>query len=125
MVMAAQQHNIWVLYYGIVAGGFLGDRWLGQPEPQEPLENRSLTKYKLIIDDFSGWDLFQSLLQTLWRIADRHGVDTASVSSAAMLNRPGVAAVTRDSQTQANVAVDAATQLVQVARGALSDFGPG
>ena len=30
-------------------------------EPQPPFENRSLTKYKLIIDDFGGWDLFQDV----------------------------------------------------------------
>ncbi len=89
----AQDNNIWLLCYGTVAGGFLGDRWLGVAEPQEPLENRSLTKYKLIIDDFGGWDLFQALLQTLKRIADRHGTDIATVASGAMLNRPGVAAV--------------------------------
>lgn len=89
----AQDNTIWLLCYGTVAGGFLGDRWLGSPEPQEPLENRSLTKYKLIIDDFGGWELFQALLTTLRRIADRHGVDIATVASAAMLNRPGVAAV--------------------------------
>ena len=111
MVTLAQDNNIWLLCYGTVAGGFLGDRWLGQPEPQEPLENRSLTKYKLIIDDFGGWDLFQSLLQTLRRIADRHGVDIATVASAAMLNQPGVAAVivgARDrSHLARNVAVSA------------------
>ena len=56
-----------------------------------PLENRSLTKYKLIIDDFGGWDLFQALLRTLRGIADRHGTDIATVASAAMLTRPGVA----------------------------------
>lgn len=89
----AQDNTIWLLCYGTVAGGFLGDRWLGSPEPQEPLENRSLTKYKLIIDDFGGWELFQALLTTLRLIADRHGVDIATVASAAMLNRPGVAAV--------------------------------
>src|SRR5205807_7962667 len=31
--------------------------WLGRPEPAGPFDNRSLTKYKLIIDDFGGWDL--------------------------------------------------------------------
>src|SRR5262245_37155751 len=38
-----------ILCYGTVAGGFLSDHWLGKAEPREPLENRSLTKYKLII----------------------------------------------------------------------------
>jgi aryl-alcohol dehydrogenase-like predicted oxidoreductase len=79
--------------YGTVAGGFLGDRWLSKSEPQHPLENRSLTKYKLIIDDFGGWDLFQALLSTLRKIADRHRADIATVASAAMLTKPGVAAV--------------------------------
>lgn len=93
LAKAAQDNGMWILCYGTVMGGFLGDPWLGQPEPQHPLENRSLTKYKLIIDDFGGWDLFQALLQTLRRIADRHGSDIATVASAAMLNRPAVAAV--------------------------------
>ena len=93
LAQAAQENDMWLLCYGTVAGGFLGDRWLGQAEPQEPLENRSLTKYKLIIDDFGGWELFQALLVTLRKIADRHGSDIATVASAAMLGKPGVAAV--------------------------------
>jgi aryl-alcohol dehydrogenase-like predicted oxidoreductase len=93
MVQLAAEKNFALFCYGTVAGGFLGDRWLGQPEPEHPLENRSLTKYKLIIDDFGGWDLFQALLSTLRKIADRHQVDIATVASAAMLTKPGVAAV--------------------------------
>jgi aryl-alcohol dehydrogenase-like predicted oxidoreductase len=93
MVGLAAEKDFALLCYGTVAGGFLGDRWLGQPEPEHPLENRSLTKYKLIIDDFGGWELFQALLATLRGIADRHQVDIATVASAAMLTRPGVAAV--------------------------------
>ena len=93
MVALSQEKSFALLCYGTVAGGFLGDRWLGQSEPEHPLENRSLTKYKLIIDDFGGWDLFQALLSTLRRIADRHGTDIATIASAAMLTKPGVAAV--------------------------------
>ena len=93
VVPAALAHDMVLLCYGSVAGGFLGDRWLGQPEPPHPLENRSLTKYKLIIDDFGGWDLFQALLRCLRGIADRHQTDIATVASAAMLDRPAVAAV--------------------------------
>ena len=100
----AQDNDIWLLCYGTVAGGFLGDRWLGQAEPQEPLENRSLTKYKLIIDDFGGWALFQALLQTLRGIADRHDSDIATVASAAMLNRPGVAAVIVGARNRSHLA---------------------
>jgi aryl-alcohol dehydrogenase-like predicted oxidoreductase len=93
MVALAKEASFALFCYGTVAGGFLSDRWLGAVEPEHPLENRSLTKYKLIIDDFGGWDLFQALLSTLRGIADRHGTDIATIASAAMLARPGVAAV--------------------------------
>ena len=63
LVEACERHGIRLLCYGTVAGGFLSDAWLGKPEPQPPFENRSLTKYKLVIDDFGGWELFQELLR--------------------------------------------------------------
>jgi aryl-alcohol dehydrogenase-like predicted oxidoreductase len=109
MVDAASRHGISLLCYGTVAGGFLSDRWLGAAEPAEPLENRSLTKYKLIVDDIGGWDLLQALLTVLRAIADRHGADVATVASAAVLMRPGVAAVIvgarNRSHLQQNVAI--------------------
>ena len=39
----------------------------------QDLENRSLVKYLLIIEEFGGWTLFQRLLRVLRGIADRHG----------------------------------------------------
>jgi diketogulonate reductase-like aldo/keto reductase len=70
----------------------LSERWLGRPQPTEPLTNRSLVKYQLIIDDFGGWALFQELLGVLARIASRHGTDIASIATRLVLDRPGVAA---------------------------------
>jgi len=93
MIPAVTERGIGLLCYGTVAGGFLSDRWLGVSEPTEPLENRSLVKYKLIIDDLGGWDLFQALLAVLREIADRHAADIATVASAVVLTRPGVAGV--------------------------------
>lgn len=93
MVEFCKANGIALLCYGTVAGGFLTDRWLGKPEPDGPFENRSLTKYKLIIDDMGGWDSFQALLQLLRRIADKHQTDIASVATRAMLNESQVAAV--------------------------------
>lgn len=87
------QHDIRLFCYGSVAGGFLSDRYLGVREPEEPLENRSLTKYKLIIDEFGGWDLFQELLRTLRSIADRYGVGIGEVVVRYMLQQPMVAGV--------------------------------
>jgi aryl-alcohol dehydrogenase-like predicted oxidoreductase len=93
LIELCRKHNVHLLCYGTIAGGFLSDAWLNKSEPQPPFENRSLTKYKLIIDDFGGWDLFQDLLRALRNIADRHAVDIATVASRAVLARPQVAAV--------------------------------
>jgi aryl-alcohol dehydrogenase-like predicted oxidoreductase len=82
-----------LLCYGSVAGGFLSERWLGASEPAQELENRSLVKYKLIIDDFGGWDLFQHLLRVLQGIAQRHAVSIATVAMRWVLQQPSVAAV--------------------------------
>lgn len=103
MVALAADKQFALLCYGTVAGGFLSDRWLGAAEPEHPMENRSLTKYKLIIDDIGGWDLFQALLRSLRGIADRHGSDIATVASAAMLDRPGVAAVIVGARNRAHL----------------------
>jgi aryl-alcohol dehydrogenase-like predicted oxidoreductase len=83
--------NMSLLCYGTVAGGFLSRRWLGAPEPQGPFANRSLTKYKLVIDDFGGWNLFQELLAACQRIGDKHEVSLTAVATRWVLDRPQVA----------------------------------
>jgi len=88
-----RSHDMHLLCYGTVAGGFLSDAWLGRREPAPPFGNRSQIKYKLIIDEFGGWDLLQELLCVLRNVADRHSVDIATVASRAILERPQVAAV--------------------------------
>ena len=86
------QNNIGLVCYGTVAGGFLSERWLNQPEPSPPFENRSLVKYKLMIDEFGGWDLFQTLLQTIHAIAVRHRVSMTNVATRYILEKPAVVA---------------------------------
>lgn len=104
MVELCQRHGIALLCYGTVAGGFLSDRWLDQPAPAEPLANRSLVKYRLIIDEFGGWPLFQQLLRALRGVADRHGCDIATVATRAMLDRPAVAAAIVGATSTAHLA---------------------
>jgi aryl-alcohol dehydrogenase-like predicted oxidoreductase len=90
------RNGMHLLCYGTLAGGFLSDRWLGAMDPQvdsATLENRSLTKYRLIIEEIGGWALFQSLLETLAAIGRRHGVSIASVASRWVLEQPRVAGV--------------------------------
>jgi len=79
------------LCYGTVAGGFLSSRWLGKPDPAEPLANRSLVKYRLIIEEFGGWDAFQALLRVLDSIARKHGVSITAVATRWVLDQPHVA----------------------------------
>jgi aryl-alcohol dehydrogenase-like predicted oxidoreductase len=87
------QNNIALLCYGSLAGGFLSGDWLGKPEPTGPFENRSHTKYKLMIDDFGSWSLFQELLETLQSIASQHGSSIGQIASSWTLHQPGAAAV--------------------------------
>src|SRR5262247_1765924 len=84
-------HGIKLLCYGTLAGGFIAERWLGAPEPRPPFANRSLVKYRLIIEDLGGWRAFQELLSVLAGIARRHGVGVASVAIRYVLDKPGVA----------------------------------
>ena len=91
MIEYCRQHGMHILTYGQLAGGFLSEAWLGRPEPQEPYQNRSLVKYKLIIDDFGGWERFQSLLRVLERIGERHDVGIGAVAVRWVLDRPLVA----------------------------------
>jgi aryl-alcohol dehydrogenase-like predicted oxidoreductase len=92
MVDLCERHGISLLCYGTMAGGFLSDRYVGVLEPAPPFENRSLTKYKLIIDDFGGWPLFQQLLTTLKGIARKHRVSLATVATRTILQKRGVGA---------------------------------
>lgn len=96
MVPLARNRGLGLLCYGALAGGFLSERWLGAPEPEGPataLPNRSLTKYKLILEEFGPWELFQELLRVLARIGAKHGVTLSTVALRWVLDRPGVAAV--------------------------------
>ena len=64
------RRDVQILAYGTLAGGFLTEGWLGKPDPGFAFENRSLVKYRLIIDEFGPWDLFQTLLETLASIGE-------------------------------------------------------
>ncbi|MBE0636340.1 aldo/keto reductase [Candidatus Bipolaricaulota bacterium] len=91
MATYCASHRVSLLCYGTLAGGFLTDRYLNAPPPQEPFENRSLTKYRLIIEEIGGWSRYQNLLQVLRAIADKHGTNIAAIASRYVLDQPQVA----------------------------------
>jgi len=93
LIALCKEKNIHLLCYGTVAGGFLSERWLGVAEPMPPYENRSMVKYKLMIQEFGGWELFQSLLHTLHQIANAHQVSLTNVATRYIIERDQVGGV--------------------------------
>jgi len=98
-----RNRGVRLLCYGVVAGGFLSDRNRGVPEPRPPFQNRSLAKYRLIIDEFGGWSLFQELLDVLHGVADRHAATIAAVATRWVLDRDTVAAVMIGARSDAHL----------------------
>jgi aryl-alcohol dehydrogenase-like predicted oxidoreductase len=107
MATTCEARGTALLCYGSLAGGFLSDAHLGRSEPQPPFANRSLVKYRLIIDEYGGWDRFQSLLELLRGIADAHEASIAQVALAYALSRPGVSSVIVGASSAARI-IDAA-----------------
>lgn len=94
MTAVCEEQRVWLLPYGVLCGGLLSDRYLGQPEPSVgALNTASLRKYKQMVDAWGGWDLFQRLLTTLRAIADKYDVGIANVASRYILEKPTVAGV--------------------------------
>ena len=94
MSRVCEEQRVWLLPYGVLCGGLLSDRYLGQPEPSHhALNTASLRKYKQMIDAWGGWPLFQQLLSTLKTVADKHGVSIANIAIRYILDRQAVAGV--------------------------------
>lgn len=94
MIPFCREHDIQLLTYGTVCGGLLSEKYLGKPEPRgRELNTVSLEKYKVMIDTWGGWNLFQELLSTLKQVADKHRVSIANVAVRDILDRPAVGGV--------------------------------
>ena len=92
MTEFCQGHNIKLLPYGVLCGGFLSEKYLGKPEPNGfNLETVSLKKYKNMINAWGGWNLFQTLLKTLNAIAQKHQVTIPNIAVRYILEQPTVA----------------------------------
>jgi len=58
MTALCRESGVKLLAYGVLAGGFLSDRWVGRSEPTE-IPDWSKSKYKRFIDTVGGWDALQ------------------------------------------------------------------
>ncbi|MFZ4381044.1 MAG: aldo/keto reductase [Sandarakinorhabdus sp.] len=93
MAGVAARLGMHYLCYGTLAGGFFDEAWLGVADPIGTITNRSRIKYRLIIDEYGGWDAFQALLAVLGAVARRHDARIAQVAARWVLDQPHVAAV--------------------------------
>ncbi len=94
MTELCEEHGITLLAFGTLAGGFLTERWLGQPEPAwEKLETWSQMKYGRFVRQAGGWEVLQDLLGVVAEVAARHRVSMANVACRYILDQPAVGGV--------------------------------
>ena len=94
MVPFCQKHEIKILAYGVLLGGFFSEKYLKADEPtRADLDTASLQKYYNMIQEWGGWELFQELLDVLDTISKKHDCSIANVATRFILNRPAVAGV--------------------------------
>ncbi|MYI23416.1 MAG: aldo/keto reductase [Gammaproteobacteria bacterium] len=81
-----RERGVTVFAYGALAGGLLSDAG-GPPE-----ESRSLTKYRLIVEEVGGREVLGRARGALAELAARHGATMADAAVAYVLRQPGVGA---------------------------------
>ena len=91
MIEMCNRNGVRLIPYGVLAGGFLTDRYVDAAEPDSM--NRSLVKYRLIIEEVGGWQALQRLLKTLQDVASRHNVPVSTIAARWALDQPSVAAI--------------------------------
>ncbi len=92
MTDVCRESGVKLLAYGVLGGGFLSDRWVGQPEPTT-IPDWSKSKYKRFVDTVGGWAALQRVLAAAGTIALKHGVSVANVATRWVLEQEAVGAV--------------------------------
>jgi aryl-alcohol dehydrogenase-like predicted oxidoreductase/enamine deaminase RidA (YjgF/YER057c/UK114 family) len=85
-------HDVRLMAYGVLGGGFLSERWVGAKEPEQ-VNDWSKMKYRRFIDAVGGWQALQTVLVAAQSIGRKHGVSVSNVATRWVLNLPAVAAV--------------------------------
>ena len=112
MTALCAEHGVKLICFGVLAGGFLSDKWVGLPEPAvDDINDWSKMKYKRFVDIIGGWDRLQALLSALHAVGAKHGASVANVAVRYIMQQPAVAAVIvgarlgQSSHIQENLAV--------------------
>lgn len=87
-----RESGVKLLAYGVLAGGFLSDRWVDQRQPTN-VSDWSKSKYTRFIDAIGGWGVLQDVLAAAKAIAGKHGVSVANVAARWVLEQDAVGAV--------------------------------
>ena len=94
MAQICEKHNVRILAFGTLAGGFFSEKWLRKADPG--IHDRmswSQMKYRRFIEESGGWESFQQLLNVLHEIAQKHNCKIPHIASAYILAQPAVAGV--------------------------------
>ena len=70
--------SCFIHFFSQVAGGLLSDEFLGKPGEDVTLDTSSKRKYASVLGYAGGYKWFQTLLETLRTIGDKHGGQTIS-----------------------------------------------
>ncbi len=85
------ERGVRLLVYGVLGGGFLGERWVDAAQPAQ-VSDWSKMKYRRFIDAIGGWDTLQAVLRAARDIGRKHGVSVSNVATRWVLEQPAVAA---------------------------------
>lgn len=93
MAPFCRDHDIGLLSYGPLAGGYLSDRFRGQLRPQREVFHARGFYYSRTIQRHGGWSAVLKLLETLAEIAEKHHTTISQVALCWVKQQPGVQAV--------------------------------
>ncbi|OED41609.1 aldo/keto reductase [Chromatiales bacterium (ex Bugula neritina AB1)] len=113
MSQLCSEHQVKLLAYGTLAGGFLSDQWLNQPEP-DGVTDWSKMKYLRFINATGGWAVFQQVMQALNTIAGKHGVSLANVAARWVIQQAAVAGVIVGARLTENAHHDSNRELLSL-----------
>lgn len=92
LAQVCADHDVKLLAYGTICGGFLSDKWVGVHEPDE-IPDWSKMKYHRFIQAAGGWAAYQRILQAADQIAKKHQVSITNVATRWVLQQDHVAGV--------------------------------
>jgi aryl-alcohol dehydrogenase-like predicted oxidoreductase len=93
MTAYCKRHGIALLPYGVLAGGWLSDKYVGTPASAARVDTVSKSKYGTLLREVGGWAWLQRLLDALRAVARRKRVSVAAVAARWVLQQPQVSAV--------------------------------